>query len=108
MESFSYHGGPVSHADLERALDFLVAIEPDPESEIDYREAMLPYKEQTDMANRLIRQFGEQIEPKTLEHMQDVFYSFTNSTKYRATSLSISVVYSALNFGWKNIGPWQA
>lgn len=108
MNHLTYGGGNVSRADVERALDLLVEIEPDPESEIDYELAIRPYKEQIETANKIIKQFGEQIEPKTLEYMQEVFYSFTNSEKYRASNLSISVVRSALQYGWKNIGPWQS
>jgi len=102
--------GKVDRSMLEGALDFLISLEPDPESpdaiEL-YDLNREKYKSEVVKANKIIRLYGEQIEPKTLEHMQEKFYEIVNSSKYQQSSLHSSVVYSSLSYGWNGIGAWQ-
>lgn len=109
--SFFYNGGYVTRAMLEKAIDFIIILEPDPDdpnSDKIYSRRCKVYSDDIEMAEDAIRQYGDQIEPKTLENMQEEFYAITNSTKYRQTLIHNSVAYSCLNHGWDRIGPWRA
>lgn len=59
-------------------------------------------------AKSIIRKYGEQIEPKSLENMQKEFYTLVNSDKYRQSMIHQSVVYTSLNYNWDAIGPWRS
>lgn len=107
---FSYNGGSVSKEKLEEALDFLVDLEPNPDSisaEEEYEKNRKIYKESIEQARVAARKYGEQIRPQTLEAMQEVFYSITNSPKYLQSAIHTSVAYSTLNSCWDGIGPWE-
>ena len=103
--------GQVNKDMLELALDFLISLEPDPElpnaMEI-YDRKCEKHQKEIDKARKIIRWYGEQIEPKSLEFMQEKFYEITNSSKYRQSAIHCSVVYSTLNSVWNGIGPWRA
>lgn len=100
----------ITREDVHKALQFLLAVEPE-EGEVnsqgEYELATAEYKEQIDMAMNTIKEFAKQIEPKTLENMRDIYYSFTNDPDYLQTSASSSVVTYAINNSWHGIGPWQ-
>lgn len=107
---FSYSGGQVSRALLDDALEFLISLEPDPDSPEgmdEYEANCRRFDKNLSMADAAIRRFGEQIEPQTLEAMQNVYYSITNSPKY-SSPVHCSVVSSSLNHCWSGIGPWQS
>lgn len=59
-------------------------------------------------AKNYIIAFGNKIQPMSLYLMQLIFYSYVNSKKYTQVALFKNVVYASLNYGWNNIGPWQA
>ena len=101
--NFSYHGGTVCRVKLESALDFFIALE------IDgcYEENLQKYNKEYKMAEAAVIKFGQQIEVKTLEGMQDIFYSFTNSKKYLQSGLHCSIARTTLNRCWHGIGPWR-
>lgn len=106
----NYDGAHVSRELLEEAIDFMISLEPDPESlraSEEYEENLDYFKSEIHQVKQIIRQFGEQIHPRTLENMQTVFYSVTNSKKYLASAIHCSVAYSCLESGWNGIGPWQ-
>jgi hypothetical protein len=105
----TYSGGTVSREVLEEALDFLISLETD-ENDIDsnaYEKNIENAGENYLKAKTVIRNFGEQIAPRTLKNMQNVYYSFTNSLKYRANAITLSVATSSLNAGWHGIGEWR-
>lgn len=105
----TYSGGIVSRELLEDALDFLISLEAD-ENDPDgdaYEKNIANAGETYSKAETVIRNFGEQISPRTLSNMQDVYYSFTNSLKYRASAVTLSVATSSLNAGWHGIGNWR-
>lgn len=94
---------------LEQALDFLISIEPDPLlSPEDADKIYEKYKEEIKRAKEIVRLYGEQIELKSLDNMQRIFYQICNSKKYQQSTIHASVVYSVLNYTWHGIGPWRA
>lgn len=102
--------GKIKRVELEKALDFLISIEPDPRSYDDmeeYHAIMKEHADKIEKVNNTIRKFGEQIEPLTLESMQAVYYSIINSNKYRESAIHQSVATTALSQCWKGIGPWR-
>ena len=108
---FSYTGGTVSRNKLEEAIDFHIALEP--EDPLDqnfmeiYRSRCKQYKNEIDMCNKAIRQYGMQIKPKTLKNMQTKFYELTNSIKYRQSHQTILVTRQCLSQNWDGIGEWR-
>lgn len=110
IKTFFYSGGEVSRWLLGTAIDFLIAIEPDPEVVIEHREyeeIMKKYETEIMMAEAAIRHYGEQIKDKTLANMQKEFYSITNLPKYQKSYIHQSVAYTVLNSQWHGIGPWM-
>lgn len=104
-----YAGQEVDRILLEKALDFMISLDPDPSSptaEEDYRERVISQAKEITNAENILRQFGKQINPLTLDRMQDVYYSITNSAKYRNSSLTCCVVRVSLNNAWNGIGNW--
>lgn len=107
----AYDGEDVDSSLLQNALDFLVDIEPHPTTFGDmdeYDKIMEPYEENIKKANAIVRKFGEQINPRTLAHMQEIYYSITNSEKYLKSAVAASVVQTTLEHEWDGIGPWKA
>jgi hypothetical protein len=100
----------VSRGDVEREIDWLISIEPNPES-IDsmdnYRKIMSRHSIGINKANELIRKYGEQLTPPTLSTLQDEFYSITNSRKYSRNAKSQIIARSALNNAWSGIHGWR-
>lgn len=94
---------------VEAALDFLVAIErdPQPDSIDEYRAAMAPYQEQIAAAMATLRRFAEETTPMSLEQLQRDYYGFTNNPRYLTSPLTSAVVCSALNQAWHGVGPWR-
>jgi hypothetical protein len=104
---FYYEGGNVTKVKLEEALDFMISIETDPATGAEeYHDNLIKYKREVQMARQAVRKYGEQIFPRTLENMQNEFYSITNSIKYRQSVTHCSVAYSMLSSGWDGIGAW--
>ena len=107
----TYNGGIVDRALLEEALDFFISLEVDEEDEENlnsYEENLASAGPLVEIAETVIKNFGLQITPLTLPSMQEVYYSFTNSDKYRVNAVTLSVVTSILNSGWHGIGDWRA
>ena len=102
--------GIVDEEAFQAALDFIVGLERlvgadgEPES---YDELCEKYRMQLDMAESSIRAFGLQIQPRTLENMQEVYYSFTNLAKNRQSHTQISAIAATINSSWHGIGPWR-
>lgn len=100
--------------DVHEALEFLVAIEPDPNDDDndidtveDYEAHMAPFSQDVGRAMATPHRFAEQKQPRTLQEMQEDYYSFTNDDRYLNTSAMSAVVTSALRDAWKGVGPWR-
>lgn len=93
----------ITRQQVEAAIDFYILLE---HSQHSYSSMLAKNATAITMHKANVRQFGEEISPKTLAHMQDVYYSFTNSEKYRANSISISVAGTVLSSNWHGIGDW--
>lgn len=102
-------GSPVDEAMLIAALDFFLSIEPRHELGEDmdtYEQRLEEFKTEVNAANEVIRQFGRQIRPLTLERMQEIYYAVTRSPKYTQSVEHNSIATSILNHEWHGVGPW--
>jgi hypothetical protein len=101
----AYQGGRVVRAQVEAALDFYILIEPDGFGQ----GGGSPNKFVHERANarRIIRQYGEQFLPCRLETLQNEFYSFSNSNKYRYSAETISVVRTVISTSWEGLAGWR-
>ena len=95
--------------DVRDALDFLVAVEPDPplSSREEYEAAIMPFRPQVKRAMATLQGFALQAQPLTLERMQSAYYGFANDPRYLASALVSSVVTGSLNQAWNGVGPWR-
>ena len=95
--------------DLFAALDFLIAIEPDPpaSSREEHEAATARYRPQIDLAIATLRRFAEQTVPLTLEQLQRDYYATTNHPRYLTSATVSAIVTGALNEAWDGVGPWQ-
>jgi hypothetical protein len=103
-------GERVSEEDLHSALEFLISIEPTSGSDEEtdrYEQYLRDNSDVIESAYDTIRRYGMQLEDKTLEAMQEVFYSLTNSQTYLSSALRCSVVRATLNSCWDGIGEWR-
>ena len=97
MKIDDYKGEDVDDILLEKALLFYIQLE---------------YPDADDMgseaakAKDILRKYGEQIQPLTLERMQKVFYSIL--LKYGTNRLNRAALYHALKWAWDGIGDWRA
>jgi hypothetical protein len=94
---------------VRSALDFLIAVEPDPppESREEYEAATEPYRQQTATAMATLRSFADQTQPMTLDQMQADYYGFTNDPRYLVSSDVLAIVCGALSEAWTGVGPWR-
>jgi hypothetical protein len=100
--------------DVHEALEFLVAIEPYPDDDDididtveDYDAYIVQFSQDIDRAMATLRRFAEQRQTRTLQDMQEDYYSFANDDRYLGTSLVSAVVTSALRNAWEGVGPWR-
>lgn len=110
MEISDYDGRPVDESLLEKALDFMISLEPDPESPAavkDYELALEANKDAVQKAKAIMRMYGRQITPLSLERIQEVFYDITDSGKYSSTRINCSVARACLTDAWHGIGDWR-
>lgn len=96
-----------SYEDFVKALEFLVAIEPEPHTyggDMDeYDRIMAPFEADIDKAHATIRAFGEHIAPQGLEYMQSVLQELlARQTDFK----SISIMRSKVNWHWDGCGDW--
>jgi hypothetical protein len=94
---------------VHSALDFLIAIEPDPPSETrkGYEAAIRPYQKDIAAAVATLRLFVIRTPPMTLEQMQRDYYGFTNDPRYLRSSQVSSIVRGALDEAWNGVGEWR-
>jgi hypothetical protein len=93
----------ITRDQVEYAIDFFILMESTPR---DYDQLKIHNRAVIAQHNATIKQFGMEISPLTLENMQDVFYSFTNSTKYLRSRVACSVARTVLSSNWHGIGDW--
>ena len=94
---------------VRAALDFLIAVEPEPppESRAEYEQLTAPYREQIAAAMATLRAFARQTRPMSLERMQAEYYGFTNDPRYLVSADVAAVVRGELNEAWNGVGPWR-
>jgi hypothetical protein len=94
---------------VRSALNFLIAIEPDPPSETreEYEAAIQPYRQDIAAAISTLRLFVTRTPPMTLEQMQRDYYGFTNDPRYLRSSQVSSIVRGALDEAWNGVGEWR-
>jgi len=115
----------ITREDVEDALDFLIGVHSISKKieEYTYDDDNHMYTKDNidefhdEMHNRLkdeilfaettIKIYGKQIFPPDLEKMQEEYYSFTNSTKYRQTNLHMLIATNAISTCWDGIGDWR-
>lgn len=103
----------IAAEDVHEALAFLIAIEPDPDDDSDidtvedYEAYMAPFSRDIDRAMATLRRYAAQRQPRTLQEMQEDYYTFTNDDRYLDTSAMSAVVTSALRDAWQGVGPWR-
>ena len=106
-----WDGGYVSRKLLEKALDLFISLEPvnqsSPTADEEYKANHEVNKNLIEISKKILVNYGKQIRPETLENMQDVYYSITNSKKYVKNPVNCSVVRSALNRAWDGISEWR-
>jgi hypothetical protein len=99
----------LTEEDVRLALDFLVAIEPDPPPATleDYKAALAPFRQEIARAEWTLRNFAAQGQPTSIERMRADYYGFTNDQRYLRSPKVSSVVTSALSVAWDGVGPWR-
>ena len=102
------NGSPYTN-DVFIALDFLISIEPAlrPNSRREWETALAPYQTDITRAARTLRTFAEQMQPATLEEMQQFFYLFAWAPQYQSNPATAATVSGYLNEAWSGVGPWQ-
>jgi len=105
----------IMEEDVHRALDFLIAIEPDPDDDTldNLDDAACDALMEANVARgeavtAVLRRYAEQRQPETLESMQAAYYGFTNDPRYLVNAHVSAVVTSTLGQAWDGIGPWRA
>jgi hypothetical protein len=115
MTDTSTYVGPadpnaVGEDDVHEALEYLIAIEPDPDDDDidtseDYESHMAQFEPDITRAMATLRTFAMQRQPQSLIEMQETYHGFTNDYLERAEIAG--VVRSALSEAWDGIGPWR-
>ncbi|MHB1546142.1 MAG: hypothetical protein ACYCSB_07005 [bacterium] len=111
---FKYDGGVVSRIKLEKAINVFVRIEDEyqkklkiaiktGQTEPNHEEIAVKYSEETEAAEKAIKQFGKQIKPNSLKNMQKIFYDIVNN----GDDIRRSIAYTVLNSKWDGIGNWR-
>lgn len=98
----------VMREDADKALNFLVAIEPEPsdcETGEEYDDLIQLYEPGVTKAKATLRRFSENINPKTLEHMRITYHELVE--RYEKSSLEAGVAASYLNEAMHGVGPWE-
>jgi hypothetical protein len=98
-----YTGGLVNRIQVESALDFFIMIEPDFDQAVDETK----FVQEKIQARQIIRQYAVQHLPCSLDVLQDLFYSFSNSNKYLYNIETISVVRTMLSTCWEGLAGWR-
>lgn len=104
----AFEGQPVDQALFEKAVDFMVSLEPDSDSDTtgaeDYQAALEKHAAQIKTARSIMRKYGEQV---AFEEMQKTFHRITNSRKYAGDPVSGSAARAALTAAWDGVAGWQ-
>lgn len=101
--------GVIMHVTREMvltAIKVFTSLESEGSSNKTYEMAKVKRRLEIVEANRIIREYGTQITPMTLDHMQDEYYSLTDIALYGNSAYSASVARTIISSNWNNIGPW--
>lgn len=97
-----------TYEDFKAALEFLVRIEPEPDTYEDmeeYDRMMAPYQAEIDRADATIRAYGESLVHLGLEHMESVLYKLLEQ---QTDPKALSIMRFKVRFRWNGLGEWQA
>ena len=94
---------------VRAALDFLIAVEPDPPpgSREEHEAATKPYRQQIAGAMATLRSFAERAQPMDVDEMRADYYGFTNDPCYLVSPDVLAIVRGALDEAWNGVGPWR-
>ena len=112
--TYEYDGVNVNHEKATEALSFLLAVELLEEKylEKDFNQPrgilLDHYQEEMEMAIATLRDYGEQLQPATLDKMRAEYYSWVNDRDKFTTGLEVSIVSSYLQKAWDGINGWQS
>lgn len=97
----------INYDQFVKALEYLVAIEPDPDSydgDMDkYDQIMEPHENDIKQAHATIKAYGEQIAPQGLDFMRSVLQQ---TLLQQTDPKSESIIRSKVNWQWDGIGRW--
>lgn len=91
----------VQMKDVQATLQFLISMEEAGEWVQEKR------KNEIEKGEALLRAFGEQIRPQTLEIMQQVYYSIINGESFQENVFHRATAIAYLNEAWNGVGPWR-
>lgn len=109
VELHDFDGGPVDEILLEKALDFMIRLEKAERlrSAEDYELVHARHEGTIQQCARIIRAFGEQLEPQTFHALQAAFRSLVDSGKYARNSIVQTVARSVINEAWDGLCGWE-
>ncbi|RII82806.1 hypothetical protein [Neopusillimonas maritima] len=97
----------INYDQFVKALEYLVAIEPEPTSydgDMDkYDQIMEPHENDIKQAHATIKAYGEQIAPQGLDFMRSVLQQ---TLLQQTDPKSESIIRSKVNWQWDGIGRW--
>lgn len=95
--------------DVRAALDFLIAVEPEPEpgDRTEYEARTRRFAPDIARAELVLTGYARQLGPFGLAAMRRAYYGFTNDPRYLASGRVSSIVTSALNAAWADVGSWR-
>lgn len=106
----SYNTSPITRELVEVILDFNILLEPDDQAslagDMEFAENQQKWAGLITRGDAIVRLYGMRL-PRNLKEMQFEFYSFTNSSKYRASAESISVARTVLSRAWDGLNDWR-
>lgn len=74
------------------------------DNEIDFDDFCAPYKNELDDAEMFIQDFGENVEPKNIEILREIFDSY--SQLFSENNIECSCVRAKMSSGWDGIHGW--
>ena len=102
---------PIPRSIVETVIDLHILIEGnefDPDADRLYEVNTKKWEVALKKGIAIIHRYGAQIEPKTLERLQEEFYSFTNSDRYLVSRTSVSVARTVLDQAFDGLNGWRS
>jgi hypothetical protein len=100
----------VTREQVEDVIDFNILLEPEDNDDentasAQYAASLEQWRPTLEKGNEIVRNFGKQT--SSFEELQETFYSFTNSLKYRKSLFTISISRVILSKNWEGIHGWR-